>query len=83
MDGTARLLTLLLGGTWYELGQPGIAFQPLRQVDDATARSVALQWLLDRVEEGGQPATGEVISYLSSTLGKLAQSRYDSAPSGP
>jgi type IV secretion system protein VirB4 len=73
MDRSARLLTLLLGGTWYELGVPGLAFQPLRHVDDLTARGVALQWLLDRVEEAGQAATGEVVGYLSSTLVKLAQ----------
>lgn len=73
MDRTARLLTLLLGGTWYELGTPGIAFQPLRQVDDVTARAVAREWLLDRVEEAGQPANGEVVAYISSTLARLAQ----------
>jgi type IV secretion system protein VirB4 len=42
-------------------------------VDDLTARGVALQWLLDRVEEAGQAAKGEVVAYLSSTLVKLAQ----------
>jgi type IV secretory pathway VirB4 component len=30
LDGHARLLTYLLGGTWHDLGSPTIRFQPLR-----------------------------------------------------
>lgn len=68
---SGRLLTLLLGGNWYELGKPGLAFQPLRNVDNQEARAIALQWLLDRVKDAEYPVTGDVQLYLSSTLKKL------------
>jgi len=71
VDRSARLLTLLLGGQWYELGAPGIAFQPLRHIDDPAQRGVALQWLLDRIEDAGYQATGMVQTYLSSALQKV------------
>jgi len=72
VDRSARLLTLLLGGHWYELGTPGLAFQPLRRVDDLHARAVALQWLLDRVQDAGYAITGEVQAYVSNGLRQLA-----------
>jgi type IV secretion system protein TrbE len=47
LDGHARLLTHLLGGTWYDLGSARLQLQPLRNLDTAHARAVAVQWLLD------------------------------------
>ena len=55
LDGHARLLTYLLGGTWHDLGSPTLRFQPLRHVDDPLRRGIALQWLLDLVAEFGIP----------------------------
>ena len=37
LDGHARLLTYLLGGTWHDLGSPTLRLQPLRYVDDPLA----------------------------------------------
>ncbi len=68
---SARLTTLLLGGHWYELGSPGMAFQPLRRVDDPAQRMIALQWLTDRVEDAGYPATGVVHACLENNLKKV------------
>jgi type IV secretion system protein VirB4 len=45
---SARATTLGLGGAWYELGvKGGLAFQPLRAVDDdgARLRALAPEWL--------------------------------------
>ena len=42
LDGHARLLTYLLGGSWHDLGSPGLRFQPLRYVDDPLRRGMAL-----------------------------------------
>jgi hypothetical protein len=47
LDGHARLLTYLLGGTWHDLGSRTLRFQPLRHVDDLVRRGIILQWLLD------------------------------------
>ena len=56
VDRSARLLTLLLGGHWYELGTPGMAFQPLRKIDDLASqgRGVAM---------AARPRTGRRISH--------------------
>ena len=73
LDGHARLLTYLLGGTWYDLGSPTLRFQPLRHVDDPLQLGLALQWLLDLLEEYQVPLTAPVQAYLGSNLRKLAQ----------
>jgi len=73
VDRSARLLTLLLGGHWYDLAGGHLALQPLRQIDESRERGWALNWLLDMVREAGTPVTGEVQAYLASTLGRLAE----------
>ncbi len=77
LDGHARLLTYLLGGAWYDLGSPGLRFQPLRHVDDAIRRGLAMQWLLDLLDEYRVPTTAPVQAYLGSNLAKLAQRPLD------
>jgi type IV secretory pathway VirB4 component len=72
LDSGGRLLTHLLGGTWYDLGAPTLRFQPLRHVDDPTRRGLAVQWLLDLLEDYGLPTHAAVQSYLGSNLAKLA-----------
>jgi type IV secretion system protein TrbE len=73
LDGSARCLTLCLGGHWYDLGGGGVAFQPLRDIDDPTERAWAINWLLDRLEEAKIPRDADVQRYLSSTLKTLGQ----------
>jgi type IV secretion system protein VirB4 len=72
LDGHGRLLTYLLGGSWYDLGSPGLRFQPLRHVDDPLRRGMALQWVLDLLEEYRVPLTAPVQAYLGNHLAKLA-----------
>ena len=72
LDGHARLLTYLLGGSWHDLGSPTLRFQPLRHVDDPLRRGIALQWLLDLVAEFGVPLTAGTHAFLSAGLNKLA-----------
>src|SRR5713101_7902596 len=72
LDGHGRLLTYLLGGTWYDLGSPALRFQPHRHVDDPLRRGLAVQWLLDTLEEYRIPTTAAVQAYLGSNLTKLA-----------
>ncbi len=73
LDGHGRLLTYLLGGSWYDLGSPTLRFQPLRHVDDLLQKGLALQWLLDLLEEYHVPTTAAVQAYLGSNLAKLAK----------
>jgi len=73
LDGHGRLLTYLLGGSWYDLGSPGLRFQPLRHVDDPLRLGLAMQWLLDLLEEYGMKTTAPVQAYLGSNLAKLAR----------
>jgi type IV secretion system protein VirB4 len=73
LDGHGRLLTYLLGGTWYDLGSPALRFQPLRHVDDPLKRGLAVQWLLDLLEEYHVSLTAPVMAYVGSNLTKLAQ----------
>lgn len=73
LDRHGRLLTLLLGGSWYDLGSATARFQPLRHVDDPLRRGVALQWLLDLVEEFKVPVTAPVQAHLGANVLKLAQ----------
>jgi type IV secretion system protein VirB4 len=71
IDGHGRLLTLLLGGRWYDLGSPTHHFQPLRHIDDPLRRGIALQWLLDLMEEYHVPVTATVQAHLGGNLQKL------------
>ena len=72
LDGHARLLTYLLGGTWHDLGSPTLRFQPLRHVDDPLRRGIALQWLLDLCGEFGVPLSAGTHGFLSAGLTRLA-----------
>jgi type IV secretion system protein VirB4 len=72
LDGHARLLTYLLGGTWHDLGSPTLRFQPLRHVDDPVRRGLIVQWLLDLMEEYHVEQSPYVGSYIGANLTKLA-----------
>jgi type IV secretion system protein VirB4 len=73
VDGHGRLLTLLLGGSWYDLGAPGNRFQPLRHIDDPHRRGMALQWLLDLMDEYHVPVTANVQAHIGGNLLLLAK----------
>jgi type IV secretion system protein VirB4 len=67
LDRHGRLLTYLLGGSWYDLGSPTARFQPLRHVDDPLRRGIAIQWLLDLMEEYHVRVTAPVQAHLGAT----------------
>lgn len=73
LDRHGRLLTLLLGGSWYDLGAPTMRFQPLRHVDDPLRRGIAMEWLLDLLDEYHVPVTAPVQAHLGANLLKLAK----------
>lgn len=69
---TARLITLLLGGQWIDLGSGNIQLQPLRHIDRSHERIWALNWLLRLVEAARVPLKGVVQEYLARRLDELA-----------
>jgi type IV secretion/conjugal transfer VirB4 family ATPase len=69
---SARAATLGLGGAWYELGvKGGLAFQPLRDVDDEGARLWALDWLCGVLAHERVLITPEVKETIWSALKSL------------
>ena len=72
---TARLITLLLGGQWVDLGSGNVQLQPLRHIDKMQERIWALNWLLRIVETAKVPLKGVVQEYLAGRLEQLAQRR--------
>jgi type IV secretory pathway VirB4 component len=64
-----KLLTLLLNGSWYDLGAR--RYQPLRHCDDPQRRGVILQWVLDLLEEYHVPVTAPIQRYVEAHLVKL------------
>lgn len=73
MGRTARLLTLLLGGEWIDLGAGTVSLQPLRNIDDPAEFRWVLEWLLRIVEKARVQLTGIVQSYLAERLKQLAE----------
>ena len=69
---SARAATLGLGGAWYELGvKGGLAFQPLRDVDDEGARLWALDWLCGVLAHERVLITPEIKETIWSALKSL------------
>lgn len=73
LDRHGRLLTLLMGGSWYDLGSATARFQPLRHMDDPLRRGIAMQWLLDLMEEYHVRVTAPVQAHLGANVLKLAK----------
>jgi type IV secretion/conjugal transfer VirB4 family ATPase len=70
---SARTATLGLGGTWYELGVAGgLAFQPLRRMDDDAARMWAVDWLIGLLAHERVTVTPEIKETIWSALKSLA-----------
>jgi len=69
---SARATTLGLSGAWYELGvKGGIAFQPLKDVEEEGARTWALDWLCGVLAHESVTVTPEVKEALWSALNSL------------
>jgi type IV secretion/conjugal transfer VirB4 family ATPase len=69
---SARAATLGLEGAWYALGvKGGLAFQPLRHVDDDAARLWALDWLCGVLAHERVAITPELKETLWSALKSL------------
>src|SRR5882757_6824761 len=69
---SARAPTLALGGAWYELGaKGGIAFQPLRRMDDDAARMWAVDWLTGLLAHERVTVTPEIKETIWSALKSL------------
>jgi type IV secretion system protein VirB4 len=75
LDGHGRLLTYLLGGAWYDLGSPTLRLQPLRHIDDPVRRGLAIQGLLDLLDDFHVPLTAPVQAYIGSNVAKLVRYR--------
>jgi type IV secretion system protein VirB4 len=73
LDGHGRLLTYLLGGQWLDLGSATVRLQPLRHVDDPLRRGIALQWVLDVLDEYHVPQNAAAQAYVGTNLAKLAR----------
>jgi type IV secretion system protein VirB4 len=73
LDRYARLLTLLLGGQWLDLGSPSLRLQPLRHIDDPERYGAILNWVLDLCDDGGVGEPLLAQQYVNSGLQKLAQ----------
>ena len=75
---SARAAVLGMGGAHHELGsrasagEPALAFQPLRRIDEAGTRSWAAEWLAALLEHEKVQVTPEVKDALWSALLSLA-----------
>ncbi|ESQ84230.1 hypothetical protein AEAC466_10825 [Asticcacaulis sp. AC466] len=72
--GSARAATLALRGQHYRLGrEAGLAFQPLRRIDDDAERGWALEWLQGLLTVENVAVTPDVKETLWSALNSLAK----------
>ena len=76
---SARAAVLAMGGTHHELGagagragEPALAFQPLRSIDEPAARSWAAEWIAGLIEHEKVAVTPEVKDSVWSALQSLA-----------
>ena len=67
-----------MGGAWYELGvKGGLAFQPLRAVDDDGARLWALEWVCGVLAHERVAINPEIMETVWSALRSLASAPED------
>lgn len=72
--GSARCLTLAVGGRWYDLsGEGGLCFQPLAGIDDPAEAVWAQEWLLDLIGREGVAVTPARKGAVWEALANLAQ----------
>ncbi|MDG5488883.1 conjugal transfer protein TrbE [Sphingomonas sp. BGYR3] len=76
MGFSARVPVLAMGGSHHVLGgqgdETGLAFQPLRRIDDPAERAWAAEWLAGLLAHEQVVITPEVKDALWSALGSLA-----------
>ena len=71
--GSSRVLTLGVGGTFYDLGAHNSpAFQPLARIDELSERAWSQEWLLDMLAAEGLASTPERKAALWVALGTVA-----------
>jgi type IV secretion system protein TrbE len=76
--GSARAAMLGIGGDAIDLGGGASpAFQPLARIDDAAARSAALDWVMGILGQEGVDQTPEIQERVWSALGSLASAPRD------
>lgn len=70
---SARASVLAMGGRHYPLApDSGLAFQPLRRIDEPAERTWAIEWLTELLEQQGVAVTPEAKDALWSALANLA-----------
>jgi type IV secretion system protein VirB4 len=70
---SARAAVLAMGGSHHDMGlDGGLAFQPLRDIDDPSERSWAADWVLSLMEHESVALTPEIKETVWSALTSLA-----------
>jgi type IV secretion/conjugal transfer VirB4 family ATPase len=70
---SARAAILAMGGSHHDLGlDGGLAFQPLRDIDNSSVRSWAADWILSLLEHEAVVLTPEIKEIVWSALTSLA-----------
>ncbi len=75
VDGSARCLTLCLGGHWYDLGSGRVGLQPYRRIDTAEDRAWRYEWTLKRLAEQGVDLTDGVRRTVRDALDVFVRAR--------
>lgn len=70
---SAEVITHAVGGRFYDVGYGGFAPHPLARVDDPHERTVAAEWLKDRLVEAGLTLNSAIDAFLDVSLMALAQ----------
>jgi type IV secretion system protein TrbE len=73
VDQSARCLTLLLGGHWYDLGSGQVGLQPYGRIDEPKERRWVHQWTLNRLVEAKVPLNDDVRAFIADGLDRLAR----------
>ena len=74
---SARAAVLAMGGVHHQLGAEGLAFQPLRHIDQPDERSWAADWVAALLAGEQLVVTPEVKEAIWSALGSLASAPPD------
>ncbi len=72
--GSARTATLVMGGTWFDLGTDSVcAFQPLANIEDKNKRAWAHEWVCSLIAHEKVSLTPDIKDSVWSSLCSLAQ----------
>lgn len=70
---SAEVITYAVGGRYYDVGYGGFAPRPLAHVHNPHERTIASEWLQDRIIEAGETVTSQVSAFLDVALMALAR----------